>query len=343
MVNFLTSAPPAELRRRAIRSHVTIRMQDREPMRVELAPDESAAPIVTRLVNEGARIEEVRREEPSIEDVFLHLVKRGGQAILPVPPQQGQAASPVLQERKPVFRDMATVIRKEIREITSAAGTGSSTKVNLTIAAVLMALVAVLGALAPRDVITGPIVLVSTMMAFLVVLAAVTDSFPGERERHTLETLLASALPDEALLLGKICASVLYGWALILVILAVIVIGANVTHFPAMYSPWILVAVFVVVPLSLLLFSAAGVLICMRAPTVRAAQPRVTGSFMLLFILLVSLSKLMPAEWGRQMVTAMRSETARIAAMFMQIVFVAVLDVVVMAFALARFRRSRLI
>ena len=41
---------PAELRKRAMRSHVTIRMQDRQPMLVDVAPDESVAPLVTRLV-----------------------------------------------------------------------------------------------------------------------------------------------------------------------------------------------------------------------------------------------------------------------------------------------------
>src|SRR5574339_839063 len=44
----------------------------------------------------------------------------------------------------------------------------------------------------------------------------VADSFAGERERHTLETLLASRLSDQAILLGKITEAVGYGWSLTL-------------------------------------------------------------------------------------------------------------------------------
>jgi ABC-2 type transport system permease protein len=34
--------------------------------------------------------------------------------------------------------------------------------------------------------------------------------------RRTLETLLASRLSDDAILLGKLCASVLYAWVLMI-------------------------------------------------------------------------------------------------------------------------------
>ena len=37
----------------------------------------------------------------------------------------------------------------------------------------------------------------------------IADSIAGERERHTLETLLASRLPDAAIISGKILAAVL--------------------------------------------------------------------------------------------------------------------------------------
>jgi ABC-type Na+ efflux pump permease subunit len=43
----------------------------------------------------------------------------------------------------------------------------------------------------------------------------ITDSIAGERERQTLETLLASRLPDRAILLGKVAAITLLGWLLL--------------------------------------------------------------------------------------------------------------------------------
>jgi hypothetical protein len=48
-------------------------------------------------------------------------------------------------------------------------------------------------------------------LAATMVSSLIADSVAGERERHTLETLLASRLPDAAILIGKIVAAVLYG------------------------------------------------------------------------------------------------------------------------------------
>ena len=46
-------------------------------------------------------------------------------------------------------------------------------------------------------------VVLSAMVSVLLVAITVPDSFAGERERHTLGTLLASRLPDRAILFGK--------------------------------------------------------------------------------------------------------------------------------------------
>lgn len=42
----------------------------------------------------------------------------------------------------------------------------------------------------------------------------ITDSIAGERERQTLETLLASRLSDRAIMLGKVAGVALLGWCL---------------------------------------------------------------------------------------------------------------------------------
>jgi len=49
---------------------------------------------------------------------------------------------------------------------------------------------------------------------FFVIITFIGDVIAGERERHTLETLLASRMPDRAILLGKVATTVLYGWAM---------------------------------------------------------------------------------------------------------------------------------
>ena len=227
----------------------------------------------------------MRREEASLEDVFLHLVRNVEQTLLSARVEKEQTGVSALRTPpKPIFGDILTIMRKEWREIINATGSPSATRMNVIVVAGLLVFCAVIAALMPPDVILQPGVLIVTMVAYLVVLASVCDSFPGERERHTIETLLASAIPDEALLLGKILASVVYGWAFVLLILVTVLIGANIKNYPAMYPMSTLLAALVMTPLSLILFSTGGLLLVLRLPTVRAAQPRVTLTMLGLFI-----------------------------------------------------------
>lgn len=66
-------------------------------------------------------------------------------------------------------------------------------------------------ALSPIQIV---VILWSTLF---VVISIMPDSFAGERERHTLETLLASRMPDHAILLGKVAIVVLYGWGILVI------------------------------------------------------------------------------------------------------------------------------
>lgn len=68
----------------------------------------------------------------------------------------------------------------------------------------------------------APLIIVIAWAALPLVLSGViiTDSIAGERERQTLETLLASRLSDQSILLGKILAATLLGWSLLLLGLA---------------------------------------------------------------------------------------------------------------------------
>lgn len=65
----------------------------------------------------------------------------------------------------------------------------------------------------------GPLIVAILSASLPLALSGVMiiDSFAGERERQTLETLLASRLPDQAILLGKVIAVTLAGLALLLV------------------------------------------------------------------------------------------------------------------------------
>jgi len=146
-----------------------------------------------------------------------------------------------------------------------------------------------LGAFIGPRFVDSPIALALGMISTVVLLASVSDSFAGERERHTLETVLASAIPDEALLLGKILTNVVYGWATTLIVMTVMLIGANLNAGgePRRFYPLSTVAGgLVLIPLMMLFISSAGVLLSLRAPTVREAQERLTIAFVAIFVTL---------------------------------------------------------
>src|SRR4051812_29233920 len=72
--------------------------------------------------------------------------------------------------------------------------------------------------LGPQWLALMPIVVgIILYIPFFVILSFVGDAIAGERERHTLETLLASRISDRAILLGKIIATTGYGWGTALI------------------------------------------------------------------------------------------------------------------------------
>lgn len=105
------------------------------------------------------------------------------------------------------------------------------------------------------------------------------DTFAGERERHTLETLLATRLPEGAILLGKIVATVSYSWLSAIGLAFGVLVAINVANLPSggifVYPTEVLLAA----PITSLLFAISGtsaaVLISLRAPTVRHANTRI--------------------------------------------------------------------
>lgn len=331
---------PAELRARAVRSRVIIRGDDFEETH-ELAPGQKIAPVVAELVAQGKAIEEVRREEPSIEDVFLNLVNRGGTAAAAAP-MLPAAEPPPRRRRPPLFHDIGTIVRKELREIASS-GSRTGRMINLVATAVFLLVIAAFAAYIGRRLIESPAALGVSWIAFIVLMATVSDSFAGERERHTLETLLASAIPDEALLLGKISANVLYGWGTALLLVFTLLAGASITNFGVFFSPSTLVGLLVLTPLTLIFFSAAGVLMSLHASTVRDAQTRLSALFFGLTIPLVAVRPFLPDHWKTQAIELMRSESGRMQSMLWNVLLFVVLDGVFVALAMARFRRGRLI
>src|SRR5580692_2297366 len=98
-------------------------------------------------------------------------------------------------------------------------------------AAVVIAILGVLLWKAGPLMVTAPMAFfMPSFLPLFFLVAIVGDSFAGERERHTLETLLATRLSDGAILAGKILAVVLLIWGVILLTVTIGSVSANLTN-----------------------------------------------------------------------------------------------------------------
>jgi ABC-2 type transport system permease protein len=191
----------------------------------------------------------------------------------------------------------------------------------------------------------------SLLIAFIVplILVGITipDSFAGERERHTLRTLLASRLPDRAILFGKMATAVAFGWGATLILLLVSLVTVNVLHWQGrvlLYTPTVALAGIAVSLLVALLTAAVGVLFSLRASTVQEAQQSTMGVLLALPMLLQFASLiLLRSGFGSQWLnTALEGVTlGKIVLGFVAVLVL--LDMVLLWMAMARFKRARLI
>jgi len=182
--------------------------------------------------------------------------------------------------------DIKTLIWKEWKEMFLQRGSTRTGLFNLLI------IVGLMGVFMPlqmgKEWLSSPTgLLLWSWMPMFLVLGMVTDAFAGERERHTLETLLASRLEDGAILFGKIGAAVSYGWTFVLASMLLGAVTINVA-FPAdgirFYPLATLVSGLGLSFLACTLIATLGVMVSLRAPTARAAYQRLS-MFMLAFFL----------------------------------------------------------
>jgi ABC-2 type transport system permease protein len=202
----------------------------------------------------------------------------------------------------------------------------------------------------PGGIETGTTALIISWLPFLLVMNVIADSFAGERERGTLETLLATRLSDSSILYGKVAASVVYGLGVSLASLAAAAAVVNLfggADHVVMYPPVMIVAVLAGGPLAALISASAGVLISLRASTVRQAQQALSLIIILLFLPLALLPNLMDFVTAQGVaipdVLPAGTEVNEWAVLGGVLGFALLLDAVLLTLARARFRRSRLI
>lgn len=181
------------------------------------------------------------------------------------------------------------------------------------------------------------VVSVSAFLGVIGPMPTIADAFAGERERHTLETLLATPLADRAILWGKMMAQYLVVGGHV----AVLSITTGITAAVLLGLPGL-----VVIPVGLVVGGAAaavtssfvvglGVLMSLRAPTVKKAQERISYVMMPFFLL----PAFGPTLLGGVGLTPAMALVLSVAGPVLFIAGAIVFNVLVFA----RFRRDRLI
>jgi len=177
------------------------------------------------------------------------------------------------------------------------------------------------------------------VIPLLVILSFVGDAIAGERERHTLETLLAGRVSDRAILLSKIIVTTGYAWGTALLGLLLGLIVANLTKGQGSWEFYtqvdLLLETLALSLLANLLGVSGGVLISLRSATVRQAQQYLIVATLVLVVGVVLALKAVPAE----AIASLSASQFWLIAMAV----LAVLDAILLGASLVSFRRSHLI
>lgn len=239
--------------------------------------------------------------------------------------------------------DIITVAWKELREMFVQGDPRGRSKMSLVL------LVIIFGIVLPlqngRDWVSSPIsIMVWGWMPFLWVSGIVADSFAGERERHTLESLLSTRLSDRAILIGKLLSALLYGCILTWVNLLVSLITVNVAYGHGELLLFSLPLSIGAISFSILvsgLAASVGVLVSLRAGSVRQAQQLMSFGMLALFIPLM-LVQFLPLT-VRQSLIRDADKINPIQVVLWVAVGLLILDGILTAICMYLFQRSKLI
>lgn len=238
--------------------------------------------------------------------------------------------------------DIFIIMQKELKEIFVQRGSLRAGITNVLI------VVGISGILFPLqsgpEWVKSPIGLVTVAwLPMFMSMGLVADAFAGERERHTLETLLASRLSDQAILYGKMLASIVYGFG---IAMAGMLLGALVVNmqYPGVgfYSMPYFMAAVIFCLLGMLLVTGIGVQVSLHASNVRQAYQKMSIGFMILWLPIILGPQLLPQAWTAQIIGWLSNVNGQQAALFFVALLVAA-DLFLIVLANKRFQRSQLI
>lgn len=241
-----------------------------------------------------------------------------------------------------MLSDTMTVAWKEIRELFFAPGNSVRGRILIFIALAGVIIPLQQGqkwldsSLAVQLIVMEPVFLVLNVIA---------DTFAGERERHTLETLLASRLSDRSILFGKLVTAIFYGFCISLALMFTGMVVVNVTHFDGafhFYSGEVFLACILLSLLMVTFMATLGILISLKAASVRQAQQTLSITFLVIFFGLIYGVQALPHDWLTGFIS-FAGNVGVYAIILLIAAFLVVVDLVLIGVTLARFQRSRLI
>jgi ABC-2 type transport system permease protein len=183
-------------------------------------------------------------------------------------------------------------------------------------------------------------------MPLFLIMNAIADSIAGERERHTLETLLASRLSDSTILLGKMAVPIFQGWVMtqLSALLAFITVNlANSESRLIMYPMPVIVGVLILPLVIGLLFAGIGVLASTHARTVRQAYQRMIIPLLAMVMLPSFLIALLPQDILSQFYSFTFAQEKLGIILLIVVIIILVFDMGIITVVFRRFHRSRLI
>jgi ABC-2 type transport system permease protein len=257
-------------------------------------------------------------------------------------------------------RDIRVVAGKELREIVGAGGG----RRGLVRELLFVGIFGLFFPLSQAEVWrTGSVPAVFALMIPLFLVGPhVADSFAGEKERGTLETLLATRLPDRSIYLGKIFAVVGYAWVVTLLILLASLVALNLTGAGEpnsgleswatqdtglfVYPEFVWAAWAAGSIASGLLLASIGTFVSLRSKTVRAAhQAMMIPLFIIIFggsFGIPLLFRVLSPETQNMLLERVETLSA-VSVVLAAVAVLLLLDVVLLSIGLQRFRRDRLI
>lgn len=169
--------------------------------------------------------------------------------------------------------DIRTIMWKESKTLLRPRGSRLRGVMLLATPAFLMILLPIqIG----EDFLRLPFVLLLTIViSMLVVGTTIPESFAGERERHTLSTLLASRLSDRAILHGKLLLPVLFAWAVLAFGHLTALVVFNIAYWDGSFRVHPSTIGLAILGLGLLMpviGAGLGVVISLRASSVQQAE-----------------------------------------------------------------------